>query len=473
MRFVSWLFALLLMTTVPLAAQTGNQLLIVSDQSGNREIYLINEDGSGLQQLTFDAAEDLEPAWSPDRRQIAFASNRTGNFAIYITNADGTGVRRVTDDLMGSYITSPVWSPDGGRLAFVSNVSGVNQIHRIRLNGSDFQRLTQTSDESVDPSWSPDGQTIAYASNGSGNFEIYVMNANNGGNARAITADASVDSDSPSWSPDGSEIAFAANSGGRGEIYIMPPSGNDIRLLISVLGAFVSAPTWSPDGSEIAFGVFTDGAQTVQVVDSDGFSARQLALAGGEVLSPAWSSAPLRAAEPQFTAISYALVVTRYGDTLNMRLEPTLDADVIEALPYGTPVSIIEGPRSGDGYHWWRVVSPTGVTGWSVEAADNVQTLVFSGQMPESNQPFEDTIRYEPRFSYGERAELMGQTNVWTRPDTTYGRSYQPVQNQTSVEIAGVPYANYDANARLTWWYFVRITGELIPIGWVPEERLE
>src|SRR5262249_50929506 len=55
------------------------------------DIFVINADGSGLEQLTHDpAARNIRPDWSPDGRKIAFTSRRDGNDAIYVMDADGT-----------------------------------------------------------------------------------------------------------------------------------------------------------------------------------------------------------------------------------------------------------------------------------------------------------------------------------------------------------------------------------------------
>src|SRR6185369_8132216 len=42
----------------------------------NKEIYVMNPDGSGQTRLTNDPGNDESPSWSPDGAQIAFTSDR-------------------------------------------------------------------------------------------------------------------------------------------------------------------------------------------------------------------------------------------------------------------------------------------------------------------------------------------------------------------------------------------------------------
>ena len=69
----------------------------------------MNADGSGLTNLTNNAALDAYSAWSPDGAKIAFSSNRDGNDEIYVMNADGSGLTNLTNDSAVDY--APTWSP--------------------------------------------------------------------------------------------------------------------------------------------------------------------------------------------------------------------------------------------------------------------------------------------------------------------------------------------------------------------------
>jgi hypothetical protein len=50
---------------------------------------------------------------------------------------------------------------------------------------------------------------------------------------------------------------------------------------------------------------------------------------------------------------------------------------VIENMPAGTIVTILDGPQYANSYTWWYVRSAAGNEGWSVEGADGLTTLIF------------------------------------------------------------------------------------------------
>lgn len=56
----------------------------------------MNADGSNVTRLTRNLDTDLDPAWSPDGRQLSFTTNRDANNEIYLMNADGTNQTRLT-----------------------------------------------------------------------------------------------------------------------------------------------------------------------------------------------------------------------------------------------------------------------------------------------------------------------------------------------------------------------------------------
>jgi Tol biopolymer transport system component len=87
------------------------------------EIFVMNDDGSNLRQVTSLNAASFAPFFSPDDKKILFASNahnpKGRDFEIFMINVDGTGLERITyNDTFDGF---PMFSPDGKKLVFASN----------------------------------------------------------------------------------------------------------------------------------------------------------------------------------------------------------------------------------------------------------------------------------------------------------------------------------------------------------------
>ena len=109
---------------------------------GYYDIYLMNTNGSGITKLTDSTASCHFPSWSPDGTKIAFA--REGN--IYVINADGSGQNQLTT---GNYLQDSYshWSPDGGKIVFSRYSEG--NIYSMNPDGSAITLLTS----GYDPAW--------------------------------------------------------------------------------------------------------------------------------------------------------------------------------------------------------------------------------------------------------------------------------------------------------------------------------
>jgi Tol biopolymer transport system component len=149
----------------------GTRIAYRSNQTGNREVWVMNANGSDQQQLTDNPAEDTYPSWSPDGNTIAFNSNRDGHQgreeALYLMNADGSNVRRVT--WLESMDATASFSPDGTKLTWVDMVCakggcGPSQVYLGKLDGTGAQRLTTGNRSTFNPVFSPDGTKIAFMS---------------------------------------------------------------------------------------------------------------------------------------------------------------------------------------------------------------------------------------------------------------------------------------------------------------------
>jgi Tol biopolymer transport system component len=263
--------------------------------SGNREIVVMNGDGTGVTQITSNPARDELPSWSPDGTRIVFHTNRDGNFEIYTMNADGTGLARITNNTADD--AYPKWSPDGTKIAFASNRDGNYEIYTMNADGSSPARLTTNPPFDGYPSWSPDGAKIAfhsYRDNGSGIFkyQIVVMNANGTGQTN-LTPDPAGQEHAPTWSPNSAKIAFESNrgiSGGYYRVFSMNANGTGQTQLTNPSTSFTDdqQPNWSPDGTRIAFMTDRDGPFQIYSMNADGTGPTRLTTAGTDDRDPDW-----------------------------------------------------------------------------------------------------------------------------------------------------------------------------------------
>ncbi|MFC1629126.1 TolB family protein [Gemmatimonadota bacterium] len=246
---------------------SSEKIVFRSNRTGNYEIYSINPNGTGLQQLTFDDGDDSEPSLAPNGR-IVFHSDRDGAVEIYSMDLDGGNVKQVTDnDARDSH---PEWSPDGRLIAFQRYVFwGNDEVYVMNSDGSSARNLTNTLlEQELWPSWSPDGSRIFFCRGG----DIYVVGVNGSGLSQLTTG---TDWDySPSCSPDGTTITFNRYS----QIFLMDLDGSNIRQVVYVFEGSSSdwEPVFSPDGSQIIFVRSESNGSRLMIVNVDGSNARDL-----------------------------------------------------------------------------------------------------------------------------------------------------------------------------------------------------
>ncbi len=196
-------------------APDGKGFIYASRASGNWDIYWQRVGGRNTVNLTKDsAADEIQPAYSPDGNYIAFRSERAPA-GIYVMEATSENVRRVSD--VGF---DPAWSPDGKELVVSTDFftdpgkrrSIPSQLWIINV-ATGAKRLLANGD-AVQARWSPGGKRIAYWSlkQGSGQRDIWTIPAV-GGAATRVTNDEALDWN-PVWSPDGRYLYFASDRSG-------------------------------------------------------------------------------------------------------------------------------------------------------------------------------------------------------------------------------------------------------------------
>ena len=137
----------------------GRRIAYVSTRSGSSQIHIMNADGSDDVQITTGAARvnNQAPDWSPDGTRIVFVSSRDGNAEIYAMNADGSALTRLTDNPAED--VDPEWSADGKQIVFDRDVAvaekKVPQLYIMNADGSNQIALTSLPASSSHAAWGP------------------------------------------------------------------------------------------------------------------------------------------------------------------------------------------------------------------------------------------------------------------------------------------------------------------------------
>lgn len=220
----------------------------------NRDIWIMDRDGTHLKRLTSSTADEYNPVFSPDGKKIAYVSEESGNRDIWVMNADGAGKAPLTTDKGTEQ--DPAWSPDGTRIAFSAlrlQAGGNFDIWIMESDGSNSQRLTKMGGNEAAPDWHPDGKNIAFHSDEGGNLDIYVIDIQGEKLTRIIAT--SKQEIRPVWSSQGTKIAFTAWEKDlpqdQAEIWIANIDGSEPHQLTK--GPPNENPRWSPDDGRMVF----------------------------------------------------------------------------------------------------------------------------------------------------------------------------------------------------------------------------
>lgn len=223
----------------PSLSPRGNKVAFASDRDGNREIYIMNVDGTEQRNVSNNLAEDYRPVWSPDGARLLFESNRDGLRNLYVLVVDTQAVTVIT---VGSTVPCCVgWSSDGAQIVYSGQSDGNYDIFVAQADGSGTIRLTDFGESALNPVWQPGGNRIVFESTNDGTSEIYTVQAN-GGDIQQLTS-GDTESINPSWTRDGRQIIFSSNRSGVYAIYIMNVDGSGERLLFNDAGAEIASET--------------------------------------------------------------------------------------------------------------------------------------------------------------------------------------------------------------------------------------
>ncbi len=84
---------------LPAWSPDGKRIIYQKEVDGQKQLFLINPDGTGKKQLTSGAAMHVDAQWSPDGAHIYYRSPQGGTWGIWRMNSDGTGAAKLIDNV--------------------------------------------------------------------------------------------------------------------------------------------------------------------------------------------------------------------------------------------------------------------------------------------------------------------------------------------------------------------------------------
>ncbi len=266
------------------------------------------------------------------------------------------------DDGSQRIFTGPiVWRPDGSELLTGVTTAAGTSFARVNITTGAIAPLW--NDSTLPPeaykqaSWTNDGGAIIV----SGADSVLQIDPD------TLAARTLVANDTGLWPEQAIETPSGALS------FISRPPGGLAQLHRVQLGQAPPAPIsngltptgkietlWDSTGQQVIIVVHDTPDSllgTAFLRDADGL-LHDLSPLTGAMGSPQWG--------PLFKPGDTARVRTTAGDPLNLRDTP--GGNVIQGLPDGTRVFVMEGPRSASGYRWWRVQTASGIAGWAVDS---------------------------------------------------------------------------------------------------------
>ena len=281
----------------------------VEQNSSNRELFLMNSDGSGKIRLTETPEKENNAIWLPDGKNIIYLSSASGSVQAWIMNPDGTGKREISG--VDGGITGLAVSPSGDKVLYTSEVQVDPTTHDLypdlpeadgriitdlmyrhwdtwedgkysHIFVADFNGREISGGKDIMPgepfdtplmpfggleeiSWTPDGKAIAYTCKKlkgidytlSTNSDIYLYDLESG-TTRNLTEGMPGYDKAPFFSPDGRRIYWlsmerATFEADKERLFEMDLETGEKRYLTAAFDHSPSGPVWADEGKTLCF----------------------------------------------------------------------------------------------------------------------------------------------------------------------------------------------------------------------------
>ncbi len=260
----------------------------------DRNIWLVDPDGSNLQAITRDGRGYNFPTWAPDGRHLAFIGRNDANRnALYLYSPTPPTTTLLFDSPASSAFYL-YWTPDSRALTFLTQEELGLAMRLAEVDVPGESRLLETGAPFYWV-WSPRGDKLLMHVGGSrrasSSAHLSILEKRAGANRIQLNL-APGRFQAPLWSPDGEAIFYvASDEAGQDAIYRANPETLVQERLAPLGGRSITYMVISPDGQHLAY-LEAESVQPVPVgnlylMDVDGQNRRLLT--ERSVLSAYWS----------------------------------------------------------------------------------------------------------------------------------------------------------------------------------------
>src|SRR5258705_6688145 len=191
----------------------------------------------------------LLTAWSYQRGKVKLVGAPISFQTIQFTSYSGEQIQ-------------PAFSPDGKQIAFVWIPEGTasRRIYIKTIGTEEVKQLTSGADEQVSPTWSPDGRRIAYLARSKDGLSLSVADVNSQAAPRKLLIPQEPshwEQGALSWAPSGKSLIYPDHSGTAPDssIFLLDLHTFNTRSITTPPPGWEGDlnPAYSPDGRWIAF----------------------------------------------------------------------------------------------------------------------------------------------------------------------------------------------------------------------------
>lgn len=325
----------------PVVSPDGKKILFgiayesVEQNKSNRDLYVMNIDGSEQNRITRTAKSENNAVWINNGEQIAFISSENGSAQIWVMNADGSGRKCISEVENG--VDGFKISPDGKKVVIISQVKYSRTAEDVypdlpKSTGriiddlmykhwnewtvtiphpfvADFNtsKISEPKDIMQDEpyeapmkpfggveslAWTPDSRQLVYVSRKktgmeyafSTNSDLYLYDLETA-QTKNLTPEMMGYDTNPAFSPDGSRLAWLSmeNDGyesDKNRIMVMDMKSGEITDLTSDWDYTASEIAWNTDGKSIYFIAPYQGCQPIFKVDVE---SKEISEVAGDV----------------------------------------------------------------------------------------------------------------------------------------------------------------------------------------------